>query len=156
MSKSVIFIIGGNAGIGLATALKFAEAGCDVSILRRRQAENEAAQKLVEQLGVQCITYAGDVANAADVTAALDQTSEQLGGINYAFNNAGIEQHYTPLATQTEDDYQRIIDTNVKGVWLCMQQQIPRMLEAGGGSIVNTGSGGFTGRLISHASVCRQ
>jgi NAD(P)-dependent dehydrogenase (short-subunit alcohol dehydrogenase family) len=128
MSKSVIFIIGGNAGIGLATALKFAEAGCDVSILRRRQAENEAAQKLVEQ----------------------------LGGINYAFNNAGIEQHYTPLATQTEDDYQRIIDTNVKGVWLCMQQQIPRMLEAGGGSIVNTGSGGFTGRLISHASVCRQ
>ena len=120
-------LLNGKAGIGLAYASKFSEAGSDLSIFSHQQAENEAAQKLVGQQGVRCIMYAGDLANAANVTAALEQTCKQVGGIN----NAGIEQHDTPRAAQTEDDYQRIIDTNVKGVWRCMWQQIPRMLEAG-------------------------
>ncbi len=72
------------------------------------------------QQGVRCIKHAVHIANAATVTAALDPTCKQMSGIN----NTGIKQHYTPLAAQTEDDYQRIIDTNVKGVWRWMQQQI--------------------------------
>jgi len=140
MSNSVLFVTGGNSGIGLSTALKFAESGCNVSILSRRHDENEAAKKLVEQHGVKCVTYDGDVASASDVAAAVEQTCERLGGLNYAFNNAGVEQEHLPLPMQTEEEYQSVIDTNGKGVWLCMQQQIPRMLEAGGGAIVNTGS----------------
>ncbi len=140
MANPVVFITGGNSGIGLATALKFAQNECDVSIMSRRQELNESAKELVEQHGVRCITYAGDVACAGDVKAAVAQTCDQLGGMNYAFNNAGIEQLHLPLDQQKEDEYQHVMDTNVKGVWLCMQHQIPRMLEAGGGAIVNTGS----------------
>lgn len=140
MSNSVIFITGGNAGIGLATAVKFAESGCDVSIFSRRSEENEKARALVEAHGVRCVTYAGDVTRADDVSSAIDRTCQELGRLDYAFNNAGVDQQHSPLTEQTDEDYRRIIDTNVKGVWLCMQQQIPRMLEQGGGAIVNTGS----------------
>lgn len=140
MARSVVFITGGNSGIGLATALKFAQNDCDVSIMSRRQEENEAAKTLVEQQGVRCLTYAGNVACSGDVKAAIAQTCDQLGAINYAFNNAGVEQLHLPLDQQSPDEYQHIMDINVKGVWLCMHQQIPRMLEAGGGAIVNTGS----------------
>ena len=136
----MIFITGGNSGIGLATALKFAAEGCDVSIFSRRSEENASAQAQVEEHGVRCLAFDGDVRNVDDVAAALDQTCEKLGGLNYAFNNAGIEQLHLPLPDQSEDEYQQIVDTNIKGVWLCMQQQIPRMLENGGGAIVNTGS----------------
>ncbi len=140
MSEKVVFITGGNAGIGLATAIKFAESGCHVSIFSRRDDANAAAKTKVEACGVKCVTFAGDVTNESDVSAAIDKTCSELGRLDYAFNNAGVEQVPTPLPEQSDDDYRRIIDVNVKGVWLCMQQQIPRMLEGGGGSIVNTGS----------------
>ncbi len=140
MSEKVVFITGGNAGIGLATAVKFAEAGCHVAIFSRRADANAKAQAKVEACGVKCVTFAGDVTSESDIAAAIDNTCSTLGRLDYAFNNAGVEQAPTPLPDQSEDDYRRIIDVNVKGVWLCMQHQIPRMLETGGGAIVNTGS----------------
>lgn len=140
MSANVVFITGGNAGIGLATAIRFAKSGCHVSIFSRREEENAKAKEQVEACGVRCVTFAGDVTSETDVSTAIEQTCSELGRLDYAFNNAGVEQVPTPLADQTDDDYRRIIDINVKGVWLCMQQQIPRMLEVGGGAIVNTGS----------------
>jgi len=75
-----------------------------VSLLSRRQAENETAQKLAGQQSVRYISCTGSLTNAADVTAALDKTCKQPGGINYTLNHAGIEQHYTSLAAQTKDD----------------------------------------------------
>jgi len=140
MSERVLYVTGGNAGIGLATALKFAESGCHVSIFSRREEANASARAAIEAHGVKCVTFAGDVASATDVAAAIDKTCSQLGRLDYAFNNAGVEQVPTPLTEQTEEDYRRIMDVNVKGVWLCMQHEIPRMLESGGGTIVNTGS----------------
>lgn len=140
MSEKVIFITGGNAGIGLATALKFASAGCNVAIFSRREETNAKAKTEIEACGVKCVTYAGNVTSATDISAALDLTCRELGRLDYAFNNAGVEQVPTPLQDHTEDDFRRIIDINVMGVWLCMQQQIPRILESGGRAIVNTGS----------------
>ncbi len=140
MRGKAIFVTGGNAGIGLATAIKFAESGCNVSVFSRRDEANAKAKEKVEACGVKCVTFAGDVTNESDVAAAIDKTCSEFGRLDYAFNNAGVEQAPTPLLEQTEDDYRRVIDVNVKGVWLCMQQEIPRMLESGGGSIVNTGS----------------
>lgn len=140
MSDDVVFITGGNAGIGLATALRFAREGCHVSIFSRRAEENEQAKQQIEGCGVKCVTYAGDVTKSDDIAAALDQTCSELGGLTYAFNNAGVEQNSMALGKQTEDDYHFVMDINVKGVWMCMQQQIPLMLKNGGGSIVNTGS----------------
>lgn len=140
MSNKVVFITGGNSGIGLATAVKFAKSGCDVSIFSRREDANASAKSQLEALGVKCVTFAGDVTNEADLAAAVDKTCSELGRLDYAFNNAGVEQVPSSLTDQTDDDYRRIIDINVKGVWLSMQQEIPRMLESGGGAIVNTGS----------------
>lgn len=140
MSENVVFITGGNAGIGLATALMFAESGCHVSIFSRRENANAEAKAKVEACGVQCLTFAGNVTNESDISTAINTTCSKLGRLDYAFNNAGVEQVPTPLPEQSHEDYHRIIDVNVKGVWLCMQHQIPRMLESGGGAIVNTGS----------------
>ncbi len=140
MTEKVVFITGGNAGIGLATAVKFAKSGCHVAILGRREDANAMVKSQVEACGVKCATFAGDVTHESDVVAAIDKTCNELGRLDYAFNNAGVEQAPTPLADQSDEDYRRIIDVNVKGVWLCMQHEIPRMLENGGGAIVNTGS----------------
>ena len=80
---------------------------------------------------------------------ALRQTVEALGRLDFAFNNAGIEQPPTPLADITEDQWQRVLDIDLRGVFLCMKYEIPLILAAGGGAIINTSSGagvkGFLG-----------
>ena len=139
MSKT-IFITGGNAGIGKAAAVKFAQEGCKVSIFGRRESENSKVKQELESLGAECMTYAGDVSIREDLEKAISTTFENFGSLDYALNNAGIEQVPTPFDQQTEEEFQRIMDVNVKGVWMCMQTQIPLMLKSGGGSIVNTSS----------------
>jgi NAD(P)-dependent dehydrogenase (short-subunit alcohol dehydrogenase family) len=87
-----------------------------------------------------------DVAKAADVSAMVEKTVQQYGSLDYAFNNAGIEEAPTSLVEQTEETFDRIVNINIKGVWLSMKYQIPQMLKNGGGVIVNTSSvGGLIG-----------
>ncbi len=87
-----------------------------------------------------------DVAKAADVSAMVEKTVQQYGRLDYAFNNAGIEEAPTSLVEQTEETFDRIVNINIKGVWLSMKYQIPQMLKNGGGVIVNTSSvGGLIG-----------
>ena len=140
MKDQVIFITGGNAGIGLATALTFAKEGANVALMSRRIEQNQVAKKLIEAEGVKCLTFAGDVTQDSDVKSAINTTFDTFGKLNFAFNNAGVEQVPSPLPEQTNEDYHKIIDINVKGVWLCMKYEIPKMLASGGGSIVNTAS----------------
>ena len=139
MNKT-IFITGGNAGIGLATAIKFAENGCNVAIMSRRSEENENAKTQVEAAGGKGLVITGDVTVESDLSRAIEETVKTFGRLDYAFNNAGVEEVPTSAIEQTDDEYQKIMDVNVKGVWLCMKYQIPKMLEAGGGAIVNTSS----------------
>jgi len=140
MSESVAFITGGNAGIGLASAIAFAKGGTDVAIMSRRAEQNEQAKQQVEAVGAKCVTFVGDVTREADILAALDGTISELGRLDYAFNNAGVEEVMGTFTDGTDEAFQKIMDINVKGVWLCMKHQISRMLESGGGAIVNTGS----------------
>ncbi len=81
-----------------------------------------------------------DVAQEAQVKNLIGRTLEQFGRLDFAFNNAGIEQRPTPLLEQTVEAYDQVMDINVKGVWLSMKHEIPAMLKTGGGSIVNTSS----------------
>ena len=81
-----------------------------------------------------------DVAQQAQVKNLVGRTLEQFGRLDFAFNNAGIEQEPKPLLEQDEESFDRIMDINVKGVWLSMKHEIPAMLKTGGGSIVNTSS----------------
>lgn len=140
MKGKAIFITGGNDGIGLATARAFARLGVNVSILGRRAESNAAAKTALESLGVQCLAVTGSVALEADIQRALALTMETFGRLDYAFNNAGIEQVPTPLPLQTVEEFDALFDVNVKGVWLCMKHEIPLMLQSGGGAIVNDSS----------------
>ncbi|HWY29420.1 MAG TPA: glucose 1-dehydrogenase [Candidatus Acidoferrum sp.] len=146
MKKKTIIITGGNAGLGLATALVFARNGANVAIIGRRAKENRMAREQIEAAGAQCLDFAGDVTDEAFLRASVNQTAETFGGLHYAFNNAGVEQVPTVLPDQTIDDYRRIIDVNVMGVWLAMREEIPLIQRSGGGCVVNTASvGGLVG-----------
>jgi NAD(P)-dependent dehydrogenase (short-subunit alcohol dehydrogenase family) len=140
MNNKTIFITGGNAGIGLATALLFANEGANVAILSRRREENAAAREKIEKLGVKALDFAGDVTDEATIRNALAKTAETFGGLHFAFNNAGVEQVPTPLVEQTLEDYRRIIDVNVMGVWLCLKHELPLIEKSGGGCAVNNSS----------------
>lgn len=140
MRERVIFITGGNSGIGLATALLFAEQGANVVIFSRRSKENTIARNQVLAKDVKCLAFAGDVSVEREVELALQKTFEEFGRLDYAFNNAGTEQVPKPLFQQTEEDYDAVMDVNLKGVWACMKHEIPLMMQSGGGVIVNNSS----------------
>jgi NAD(P)-dependent dehydrogenase (short-subunit alcohol dehydrogenase family) len=140
MKGKTIFITGGNDGIGLATARMFAQLGANVAIMGRRAQSNESARAELESLGASCLAVAGSVAVEADIQRALELTVKTFGKLDYAFNNAGIEQVPKPLTAQTEDEYHALFDVNVKGVWLCMKHEVALMLQSGGGAIVNDSS----------------
>lgn len=140
MKGKTILITGGNAGIGLATAVRFAKHGANVAILGRRAEQNRAAREKIQALGASCIDFTGDVTDERFMRGVVADTVDRFGGLHYLFNNAGVEQVPSPLSEQTVEDYRRIIDTNVMGVWLGMREGIPAILKSGGGCVVNTAS----------------
>ena len=140
MKEKTILITGGNAGIGLATAKLFAENGTNISIIGRRTEQNECAVQTIKNLGAKCISFTGDVTDEEFIRVAVQSTKDEFGGINYVFNNAGVEQVPTPLVKQTIHNYRTIIDVNVMGVWLVMREAISIIKDSGGGCIVNTSS----------------
>lgn len=140
MKDHAIFITGGNSGIGLATAKLFAREGVNVAIVGRREDRNGEAADAVTALGVKCLTFAGDVTDEAFIRSSLQATVDAFGGLNYAFNNAGMSEPFTALPDQTIDGFRRLMDVNVTGVWLAMREEIPHILNSGGGCVVNTAS----------------
>ena len=140
MARPAIFITGGNAGIGLATSLLFAREGHDVAIVGRRAEQNRLARAEIEAAGARCLDLAGDVTDEDFLRAAVRRTAEEFGGLRYAFNNAGVEQALIPLPGQSIEDYRRVMDVNVLGVWLAMREEIPVIQASGGGCVVNTSS----------------
>jgi NAD(P)-dependent dehydrogenase (short-subunit alcohol dehydrogenase family) len=134
-------VTGGTSGIGRETAIAFGAAGARVAVCGRRQGEGEETVQLVEQAGGAAAFFRADVAVERDVDALIDGVISSFGRLDYAFNNAGIEQNAQPLPEQTEATFDQIMAVNVKGVWLAMKYEIPAMLAtAGGGAIVNSSS----------------
>jgi NAD(P)-dependent dehydrogenase (short-subunit alcohol dehydrogenase family) len=135
-------VTGAAGGIGRATALALARegaAGILVTDLEAKQAEGEETVRLIEEAGGTARFVAGDVTSATDQEALVTATVEAFGRLDFAHNNAGIEYHATIPDTE-EDEFDRILDVNLKGVWLGMKYQIPLMQKQGGGAIVNTAS----------------
>jgi len=97
--------------------------------------------RMISELGGQALTVRCDVTQGEEVTAALDQAVNTFGRLDIAFNNAGAEQKVNATADITEQEWDRIIAINLRGVFLCMKYEIPLMLQYGGGAIVNTSSG---------------
>lgn len=139
-NAKVALVTGGSSGIGRATAIAFAREGAKVVVASRREAEGQETVQLVKEARRDGFFVKTNVAKEAEVSAMVEKTMQAYDRLDYAFNNAGVEQLPTPLGEQTEEDFDRIININVKGVWLSMKYQIPQMLKNGAGAIVNMSS----------------
>jgi NAD(P)-dependent dehydrogenase (short-subunit alcohol dehydrogenase family) len=138
----VVFVTGAANGIGRAAALAFARAGASVVVADISEPGSQETARMVEGLGGRGLAVRCDVTRAEDVKAALAKTVEEFGRLDFAFNNAGIEpKKPAPTADYDEDEWNRIIDVDLRGVFLCMKHEIPLILKQGGGAIVNTSSG---------------
>jgi NAD(P)-dependent dehydrogenase (short-subunit alcohol dehydrogenase family) len=137
----VAFVTGAASGIGRATALSFARAGAHVTVADVSTGGVEETARMIEALGARALAVRCDVTSSEDVQAALARTVATFGRLDAAVNNAGVEQAVTPTADITEDEWDRIVAVNLRGVFLCMKHEIPLLLRHGGGAIVNISSG---------------
>ena len=137
----VASVTGGGSGIGRVTALAFAQRGASVAIVGHLAGQVEETAELIRQGGGEAIAVIADVTRSDQVEAAVAQTIQTFGRLDFAFNNAGIEQPVKPIVDLTEEEWDGLMAVNLRGVFLCMKQQIPAMLSNGGGVIVNTSSG---------------
>ncbi|WDI39743.1 glucose 1-dehydrogenase [Bremerella sp. P1] len=135
----VVLITGGTSGIGEASAMLFARQGAKVVVAGRRDQLGSAVVDRIKSAGGEAVFVKADVTSEDEVKALVTQTVEKYGRIDIAFNNAGVET--TGMVTDfTVDDYRKVFDINVLGVFLSMKYEIEQMLKQGGGVIVNTSS----------------
>jgi NAD(P)-dependent dehydrogenase (short-subunit alcohol dehydrogenase family) len=133
-------ITGGASGIGRATALLFAREGAAVAVVDVNEAGGQAVVQMIVDEGGQAIFVRCDVTQAGDCQRAVQQTVDELGGLDVLFNNAGIIRRASVLET-SEEEWDWVMAVNVKSVFLLSKYAIPVMAQAGGGVIINTASG---------------
>jgi NAD(P)-dependent dehydrogenase (short-subunit alcohol dehydrogenase family) len=152
----VAFVSGATSGIGRATALAFARQGARVVVADIAADGVEETARLIEQAGGRALAVTCDVSRSEDVRAALDAAVERFGRLDIAFNNAGIEQAIKPAHEVTDDEWDRLVAVNLRGVFIATKYEVELMLARGGGAIVNTSSGagvkGFAGQAAYTAT----
>ncbi|GGX63817.1 SDR family NAD(P)-dependent oxidoreductase [Streptomyces hiroshimensis] len=135
-----VLVTGGGTGIGQAIALAFAREGARVVVAGRREEPLKETVAFVEAEGGEAVAVTADVTRAADVQALVEQTVARFGSLDVAVNNVGLAVPPAKVADVPEEDWDRIIRTNLKGVWLSMKYEIGHMRAHGGGAIVNIAS----------------
>src|SRR5581483_1775277 len=154
--NKVVLVTGGTSGIGRDSALAFAREGARVVVSGRREKEGAETVAQIRQAGGQALFVQADVSREDDVANLIGRTVEAFGRLDIAFNNAGTEGDLGPLSEATTDNYQKIFDANVKGVFLSIKHETAQMLKQGGGAIVNNASVagliGFPGAALYVAS----
>ena len=141
LDGKIALITGAGSGIGRASALTFAREGAKVAVADKLVDGGQETVRMVEAAGGTANFIEVDVSDAASVEAMVNATVEMYGRIDCAYNNAGIEGQVAPTDSYADDMFDKVIAVNLTGVWLCMKYEIPRLLEHGGGAIVNTASG---------------
>ena len=136
----VALVTGGGSGIGRQACLVFAREGAQVVVCDVAVEGGEETVGQIEQAGGQATFIRADVAQAAEVEALVAKTVETYGRLDCAYNNAGIAGRTARVADDSEQNWERILAINLKGVWLCLKYEIAHMLTQGGGAIVNTAS----------------
>lgn len=135
----VVFISGGGSGIGRATCQLFAARGAWVAVADRDIVAGKKTVALIANSGGKAEFFKVDVSIEASMCQAVDAVIARCGRLDIAFNNAGIT-HKAPMEKLREEDWDRVINTNLKGVWLAIKHQARHMLAQGGGVIINTAS----------------
>lgn len=139
MKGKVAVVTGAAAGIGRVTAVAFARAAAMVVVADVGSGDDTV--RLIKENGGEAIFVKTDVSKANEVEMLVHETVKSYGRLDYAFNNAGIEgAQGGTLVDGTEENWDRVMNINLKGVWLCMKYEIPQMLKQGGGAIVNNAS----------------
>ena len=140
LEGKIAIITGASQGIGAATARLFAQASATVVLASRSEEELAHNVEEIKANGGEAMAVMTDVTHAASVETAIKRTVATYGRLDIAVNNAGMSGGTKPLAEIPEDLFDRIIETNLKGVFLGMKYEIPAMLDGGGGAIVNISS----------------
>ncbi len=139
MNNKVALVTGAASGIGRATAVLFAEKNANVAISDVDEEGLRKTADLVKEQEGEVLSITADISKADEVENMINKTVDHLGRLDYACNNAGIEGPMTTTVEYTEEDWDRVLNINLKGQWLCMKYEIPAMPE-NGGSIVNISS----------------
>jgi NAD(P)-dependent dehydrogenase (short-subunit alcohol dehydrogenase family) len=132
-------VTGAGRGIGKVLALTLAEAGCDVALFGLHRQNLEEVAVLVRKSGVRSLIFEGDVSRRGDVQKAFSTVAKDFGWLDICVNNAGISMQ-KPVEEMSEEDWDRIMDINMKGVFLCSQEAARLMMPRKSGSIINIGS----------------
>lgn len=145
-SGKTAFVTGGSAGMGAATVRAFAEAGAAVAVV---DSDGDAATALSDELnaaGAKTIALTCDVSDEHQVRDAVAATVDAFGSLDYAFNNAGIQNPPTDASEETEEAFDKTVAVNLKGVWASLKHELVQMRKQGSGAIVNCSSlGGLVG-----------
>jgi NAD(P)-dependent dehydrogenase (short-subunit alcohol dehydrogenase family) len=140
LKDKITLVTGASSGIGRAIALAYARAGAKVVVSDVNVAGGEETVALIRKAGGNALFVAADVSRPADCEALVQRTVQQYGRLDIACNNAGIGGDLAPTADYPLEGWERVIGINLSGVFYCMKYQIPQMLKAGGGAIVNMAS----------------
>lgn len=139
--RKVAFVTGAASGIGRATAKMFADNGYAVALVDLNEKGGAETESIIKQAGGECFFVKCNTADDDSVKNAVDETVKRYGRLDAAFNAAGIDGATgTRTADTSVDDWRKVIDVNLNGVWYCMRHQIQQMLKNGGGSVVNCSS----------------
>lgn len=145
----VAIVTGGSFGIGRATAIAFAKRGANVVVVDWVEDKENTTIKLIRNAGEDAFFVKCDVSNSTEVRNMIEKTIAKYGRLDYAFNNAGIEGQTANTHACTEENWDKTMAVNLKGVWLCMKNEIPEMLKHNKGVIINcasvAGLNGFPG-----------
>ncbi len=154
--NKVALVTGAGAGIGLATARAFAEAGAAVALADEDEAAVHAAADALISAGYKALPLRCNVADEAEVAAMIKDTVATFGRLDAAYNNAGVNSPAVEIAEASGDEFDRVTQINLRGVWNCMKYELLQMRKQGSGAIVNCSSIGgligLPGRAIYHAT----
>lgn len=155
-ANKVVLVTGATSGIGRETALQFAREGAQVVLAGRREKEGQAVVQSIRADGGIATFVKTDVSQSADIAQLVARALDTYGRLDCAFNNAGIGgDAMKPTHEHAEENWDAVLNINLKSVWLCMKHEITAMLKTGGGAIVNNSSAyGLTASTVGHAPYC--
>jgi NAD(P)-dependent dehydrogenase (short-subunit alcohol dehydrogenase family) len=137
----VAFVTGAASGIGRATAIAFALEGASVVVADISEQGSHETTNIIKEADERALPVKCDVSQTEDVKSCLGQAIETFGRLDFAFNNAGVEQKLALTAELAVEEWDRVVNTNMRGVFLCLKHEIPLMLKQGGGTTFTSGLG---------------